>query len=137
MTKGPCSFILPSSKISGRASKWSALCFTAPRAARFPHHKTQEARRASAGLNDMAARGRAPGFKMPDEHRTKIANSRILKRLILFAEGGEDNGAKVEMSPHQVTASLGLLRKVLPDLSNVEMKGAGENGEFVMRFRFE
>lgn len=85
----------------------------------------------------MAARGRAPGFKMPDEHRTKIANSRILKRLILFAEGGTDNGAKVEMSPHQVTASLGLLRKVLPDLSNIEMKGAGENGEFVMRFKFE
>lgn len=41
------------------------------------------------------------------------------------------------MSATQVTAGLGLLRKCLPDLSNIEMKGGGENGEFVMRFRFE
>lgn len=135
MTKGPCSFILPSSKISGRASKWSALCFTAPRAARFPHHKTQEARRASAGLNGMAARkGRPadnPVVRMTDEHRAKIAKSNILNALIEHVQGDR------EMSATQVTAGLGLLRKCLPDLSNVEMKGAGENGEFVMRFRFE
>lgn len=68
---------------------------------------------------------------MTDEHRTKIAKSNILNALIEHVQGDR------EMSATQVTAGLGLLRKCLPDLSNVEMKGAGENGEFVMRFRFE
>jgi hypothetical protein len=67
----------------------------------------------------MAQRGRTSGFKMPDSHRTKIANSKILNRLIDFAEGKEG----VEMSPHQVTTALGLMRKVLPDLSAVEIEG--------------
>lgn len=53
---------------------------------------------------------------MTDEHRTKIANSQILKCLVEHAEG------KKEMSSTQVTAGLGLLRKVLPDLSAVEAK---------------
>lgn len=64
----------------------------------------------------MAAkkRGRAVGFKMPDEHRTKmIKNSCILKALIEHVEG------KREMASSQVSAGLGLLKKCLPDLSNV------------------
>ncbi len=61
------------------------------------------------------ARGRKPGFKMPEEHRTKIANSQILKCLVEHVEG------KREMSATQVTAGLGLLRKVLPDLSQTDM----------------
>ena len=71
----------------------------------------------------MATRGRPAGFKMPDSHRTKIANSKVLKRLIDFAEGKPE----VEMSPHQVTAAVALLRKCLPDLSNVEI--TGKDGE--------
>lgn len=69
----------------------------------------------------MARKGRPAGFKMPEEHRTKIANSKILNRLIDHAEG------KVEMSPTQVTAALGLLKKCLPDLSNVTVSGDEEN----------
>jgi hypothetical protein len=64
-------------------------------------------------------RGRQPGFKMPEAHRTKIANSKILNRLISFAEGKEG----VEMAPHQVTAALGLIKKVLPDMTRTEVTG--------------
>lgn len=65
----------------------------------------------------MAGRGRPPGFKMTEAHRTKIANSQILKRLIEHVEG------KVDMSATQVTAGLGLLRKVMPDISEATVKG--------------
>jgi hypothetical protein len=60
------------------------------------------------------ARGRKPGFVMSDEHRTKIANSQILKCLVEHVEG------KREMSATQVSAGLGLLKKVMPDLSSAE-----------------
>lgn len=79
----------------------------------------------------MAARGRTAGFKMGAEHRTKIANSQILKHLIEHVEGKRD------MSASQVTAGLGLLKKVMPDMTESMMIGPGDNGEFVMRFRFE
>lgn len=59
----------------------------------------------------MSSKGRKPGFVMTDEHRTKIRNSQILNRLIGHVEGS------VEMTSSQVTAGLGLLRKVMPDLS--------------------
>ena len=67
------------------------------------------------------ARGRKAGFRMSSEHRDKIKNSNILSALIKHVEG------KQEMSPSQVTAGLGLLRKVLPDLSNVELSTDPEN----------
>lgn len=63
------------------------------------------------------ARGRKPGFVMSEEHRTKIANSQILKCLLDHVQG------KREMSSTQVTAGLGLLRKVMPDLASVEHSG--------------
>lgn len=72
----------------------------------------------------MAARtgrGRQPGFRMTDEHRAKIANSQILKALIEHVEGIR------EMSASQVSAGLGLLRKVMPDLSAVEHSGEIEH----------
>lgn len=62
----------------------------------------------------MAGRGRSSGFHMTDEHRGKIKNSNILNALIEHVEG------KREMSASQVSAGLGLLRKVLPDLSQTE-----------------
>jgi hypothetical protein len=65
----------------------------------------------------LAKRGRQPGFEMSNEHRVKIQNSNILNALIEHAEG------KREMSPTQVTAGLGLLRKALPDLTAVEHSG--------------
>ena len=67
----------------------------------------------------MASRGRKAGFRMSDEHRVKIQNSNILNSLIEHVEG------KREMSATQVSAGLGLLKKVLPDLSSVELSGEG------------
>jgi hypothetical protein len=52
---------------------------------------------------------------MTEEHRVKIQNSNILNALIEHAEG------KREMSSTQVSAALGLLKKVMPDLSAAEI----------------
>ncbi|MGN6539112.1 MAG: hypothetical protein ACTHKQ_25725 [Mesorhizobium sp.] len=71
------------------------------------------------------SRGRKPGFRMSNEHRVKIQNSNILNALIEHAEG------KREMSPTQVSAGLGLLRKVLPDLA--ASADAGEDGDLDLR----
>jgi hypothetical protein len=68
----------------------------------------------------MAARGRKPGFVMSDAHRTKIANSQILNRLIAAANG------EVEMTSTQATIALGLLKKVMPDLQSVDMTHSGQ-----------
>lgn len=69
----------------------------------------------------MAARGRKPGFRMSDEHRVKIQNSNILNALIEHVEGAR------EMSATQVSAGLGLLRKVMPDLAaTADLGDAGE-----------
>lgn len=62
------------------------------------------------------SRGRKPGFQMTDEHRVKIQNSNILNALIEHVSGLR------EMSATQVSAGLGLLRKVMPDLSSAELK---------------
>lgn len=68
----------------------------------------------------MAQRGRKAGFRMSDDHRVKIQNSNILNALIEHATGAR------EMSATQVTAGLGLLRKVLPDMSAVDMTVDGD-----------
>jgi hypothetical protein len=69
----------------------------------------------------MAERGRKPGFRMSNEHRVKIQNSNILTALIEHVEGVR------EMSATQVSAGLGLLRKVLPDLAaSADMETDGE-----------
>ena len=52
---------------------------------------------------------------MSEEHRAKIRNSNILNALIEHIEGRREMGAS------QVTAALGLLRKILPDLSAAEI----------------
>lgn len=58
---------------------------------------------------------------MSDEHRVKIQNSNILNALIEHAEGSRP------MSATQVSAALGLLRKVMPDLAAVEHSGEVEH----------
>ncbi|WP_143535222.1 hypothetical protein [Roseivivax jejudonensis] len=68
--------------------------------------------------SSMAARGRQPGFQMGAEHRTKIANSKILKRLIDHAEGNEP-----EMTASEVNAGLSLLDRVMPKLKSVDDTG--------------
>lgn len=69
----------------------------------------------------MAARGRPAGFRMDDSHRVKIQNSNILNALI------EHVGGKREMSATQVSAGIALLKKVMPDLTNVQVSGDGDN----------
>jgi hypothetical protein len=70
----------------------------------------------------MAERGRSPGFTMSHEHRVKIQNSNILNALIEHATGQR------EMSATQVSAGLGLLKKIMPDLAATTISGEGENG---------
>lgn len=65
----------------------------------------------------MTTRGRKPGFVMPESHRTKIANSKILNRLIDHAEG------KIDLSQTQVSAINILLKKVMPDLQAMQHSG--------------
>jgi hypothetical protein len=72
----------------------------------------------------MAGRGRKPGFRMSDEHRTKIQNSKILNVLMDHVTGTQ------ELSSTQVTVGIALLKKVLPDLQAVEVS-TGESGIFV------
>jgi hypothetical protein len=69
----------------------------------------------------MTTRGRKPGFSMSDEHRVKIRNSNILNALIEHVEGLR------EMSATQVSAGLGLLKKVMPDLAAAA--DMGEDGD--------
>ena len=57
----------------------------------------------------MAARRFSP--KHDQATRDKIKTSQLLNRLMALSKG------EIEMAPHAVTAALGLLRKVLPDLS--------------------
>lgn len=69
----------------------------------------------------MAKRGRSPGFMMTDEHRSKIGNSKILNNLIEHIEGKRD------MTSTQVTAGLGLLKKVMPDMQAIDFDGKMEH----------
>ena len=67
---------------------------------------------------DMAGRrGRTAGFKMPEEHRSKIANSSVLNRLIALGEG------RIKMTQAEVTACIALIRKILPDLTATQLSG--------------
>jgi hypothetical protein len=70
------------------------------------------------------SKGRPAGFQMDDSHRTKIANSQILNRLVNHVEG------KIEMSSTQVTAGLGLLKKIMPDLAQTDLTSGGKAFDF-------
>lgn len=59
---------------------------------------------------------------MSEEHRVKIKNSNILNALIEHVEGTR------EMSATQVSAGLGLLRKVMPDLASTTISGDEDGG---------
>jgi len=62
----------------------------------------------------MAAR---KNLSHPDKVRQRIRTSQLVVRLTKHVLG------KVEMSPTQVTAALGLLKKTLPDMSAIEHSG--------------
>lgn len=82
----------------------------------------------------MAKRGRAAGFIMGPEHRGKIKNSNVLSGLIAFAQGDIPPD---EYPPHRVTASLGLLKKIMPDIteSNINANVQGDMvGKIVVEY---
>jgi len=56
---------------------------------------------------------------LSDEHRLKIKTSQLINRLNDFVN------SKVELTPAQVTAALGLLKKSLPDLQATQLTGEG------------
>lgn len=66
---------------------------------------------------------------MSDEHRVKIQNSNILNALIEHVDG------RREMSATQVSAGLGLLRKVMPDLATTTIQGDEEGGAIVVKWQ--
>ncbi len=53
----------------------------------------------------------------PEEVRQKIRTSQIVNRLNSFING------KIELSPHQVSAALGLIKKTMPDLQAITHRG--------------
>ena len=74
----------------------------------------------------VSVAGRAKGAngvrldpKHADRTRAKIQTTQVVHRLEDFVMGN------AEMSPAQVTAALGLLRKTLPDISAMEQKIEG------------
>lgn len=68
----------------------------------------------------MAAKT-GPKYQMGSHHRDKIKNSNILNALVEHVEGNR------EMSGSQVTAGLGLLKKIMPDLQAVTLGGDPDN----------
>ena len=58
---------------------------------------------------------------MTPEHRSKIANSQILNRLI------DHHLGKLELSKTQVDVGLALLKKVMPDLQAIQHSGDADN----------
>lgn len=52
--------------------------------------------------------------------RDKIRTSQLINRLEKFVLSEREQGAKVELTPAQVTAALGLIKKTLPDLAQVD-----------------
>ena len=63
----------------------------------------------------MAAR--TTKIRHDENTRAKIQTSQIVNRLTAHVLGS------VEMSPSQVSAGLGLLKKTLPDLANTQISG--------------
>lgn len=66
-------------------------------------------------------RARARDTGVTDLSRERIRYGMCINRLQNFVAG------RIEMSPHQVTAALGLLRKGVPDLQAIEHAGMIEH----------
>lgn len=68
--------------------------------------------------------GRRPGYAHSQVTRQRIRASYLMGQLYYFAMGKPDpRGHMVSMSPTQVQAALGFLRKVVPDLKTIEHTG--------------
>jgi hypothetical protein len=73
-----------------------------------------------AGKKGMRWAKRTMSPDLLQELRNKIEAGKIINRLNSFILGDQ------KMEPHQVTGALGLLRKVIPDLSATELSGDPE-----------
>lgn len=65
------------------------------------------------------------GFRVDDRVRAKIQTTMIINRLQDYVKGtlGPDKKPKVVMSQTQVTAAGILLKKAIPDLTSIDLKG--------------
>lgn len=64
--------------------------------------------------------------KHDEKTRAKIQTTQIAKRLQAFIFG------ECELSPAQVTAALGLLKKTIPDLASIEANVDGQVTTYVI-----
>ena len=57
--------------------------------------------------------------------RARIRSAQLVNRLQAFVMGKKDpkTKRKIDLTPHQVTAALGLLRKTIPDIQSIEHLG--------------
>lgn len=76
--------------------------------------------------------GRPKGSLHSTEVRQRIKTSQIINRLNHFVMGTKNGRDTCVMEPHQVTAALGLLKKTLPDLQNVDMTLRGDAAAPIM-----
>jgi hypothetical protein len=72
--------------------------------------------------------GRPFGSLHSTEVRQRIKTAQILNRLNHFVLGTRNGKDTCLMEPHQVSAALGLLKKVLPDLQAVDATIKGDGG---------
>ena len=77
----------------------------------------------------MAARLK---LKHQDDIREKIQVSNLLTRVQKYAMGELTDD---DISSNRLNAIKLLLAKTLPDLSSVEIKGTGDNGEIVFKWQ--
>ncbi len=77
--------------------------------------KTERRKGQKAGLIPIMSKGK-PGIPLTERHKEKLQVSAILNRL-------ENHvlAKKANMAPHQVSAALGLLKKVMPDLASTHV----------------
>ncbi len=78
----------------------------------------------AARKNALGARRYTKPLYLDDTRlKEKIGAEKLIKRLKEFADSRFSPTSDSYMAPHQVTAAMGLLRKVIPDLAAVEHKG--------------
>ncbi len=76
-----------------------------------------------AGKKGASGGNRKPTLspKVQEETRAKIQTTTIVNKLVSFVKGD------IQMEAAQVTAATVLLKKTLPDLQSIELKGDKEN----------
>ena len=92
----------------------------------------------------MAATKTVPTKLQQDQTRAAIQTTQLVKRLQIFALGGEDpqaapdedgKGKPLELDALRIKAIEILLRKTLPDLAATQISGTGDNGEHLVTFK--